>query len=287
MTIDKQTDPLVAVARRTRSGDLWRMGPHLLLCGDSTDPDTVLRLMDGEVADLVVTDPPYGVSYVGKPTLRRPIANDSLTNERLRSLLIGAFASWPLKSGGSFYVCAPTGATQLEFRIALNDAGLQLRQSLAWVKHQFVISRSDYQNKHETILYGWKDGARHRFFGGRRQTTVWEHAKPHKSSWHPTAKPVALVSQAIENSSLPNEIIFDGFGGGGSVLIACEALGRKSCIIEIDPAYCDATMARWEEATGQSAVLIPSKPAFSRAPLKNSFAGERRRSRARSGEANP
>jgi len=156
------------------------------------------------------------------------------------------------------------------------------------VKHHFVISRSDYQNKHEAILYGWKEGAPHRFFGGRRQTTVWEHDKPHKSPWHPTAKPVSLVSRAIENSSMPGELIFDGFGGGGSVLIACEALGRRCRMIEIDPAYCDATVARWEELTGQSAVLLPlSTTRFSRAPLKNSYAGESRRSRARSGEANP
>ena len=264
------------------------MGPHRLLCGDSTDPDTVLRLMDGEVADLVVTDPPYGVSYVGRRTLRRPIANDSLTGERLRSLLIRAIASWPLKPGGSFYVCAPTGPTLLEFRIALDTAGLQLRQSLAWVKHHFVLSRSDYQNKHEAILYGWKDGAPHRFFGGRRQTTVWEHAKPHKSPWHPTAKPVPLVSRAIENSSMPGEIVFDGFGGGGSVLIACQALGRRCRMVEIDQAYCDTTVGRWEATTGQSAILLPAHTRLSpRSPLRNSYGGESRWSRARSGEANP
>jgi len=232
----------------TKLGDLWILGQHRLICGDSTDPSVVSRLMDGDVADLVVTDPPYGVSYTGKKTIRLPIMNDTLTGIKLQRFLTASFRVLPLKPGGAFYVCAPSGTNQTAFRLALTDAGLDLKQALVWVKHHFVVGRSDYQNKHESILYGWKPGSGHYFVPDRKQTTVWEFKKPHRSPHHPTAKPVPLVARAIDNSSRSGEIVFDGFGGGGAVLVACEALGRQCRMVEIDPAYCDVTVSRWQEA---------------------------------------
>lgn len=252
---------LVPFAGRSAPGTLWALGQHRMLCGDCSDPVAVSRLMAGENADLIVTDPPFGVAYVGKRTRRRPIRNDDLSGPDLRSLLAMAFRAVPLKPGGAFYVCAPAGQRQTDFRLALADAGLDLKQCLVWMKHHFVLSRQDYHAKHESILYGWKPGAPHYFVADRTQHTVWEFKKPQKSPLHPTAKPVPLVARAIANSSLPGETVFDGFGGAGSVLIGCEELGRRCRMVEIEPHYCDVAVARWEQLTGRKAVLLPHRSA--------------------------
>ena len=245
---------------RVRHGDLWQLGEHRLLCGDCTDPDAVTRLMlPGEEADLLLTDPPYGVQ-IG--TARKPgqrpafMEGDSLGEHGTYDLILRALKAAPLRPGGAFYLCSPAGSNETVFRLALRDAGLPLRQSLVWAKNHFTLSRQDYQWKHESILYGWKPGAPHHFGGGRAQTTVWEIPRPMKSPLHPTAKPLELMRRAVENSSQPGGMVYDGFGGSGSTLLACEAAGRRCRMLEVEPRYCDVVIRRWEKATGRHAERI-------------------------------
>jgi DNA modification methylase len=224
---------------------------HRLACADCTDVAAVARLMAGELADCMVTDPPYGVSYRGSRVRRARIANDTFTGERLRRFLAAAFVAAPLRPGGSFYVFAPGGPQHLQFRLALADAGLEVRQSLAWVKNHFVLGRADYHGRHENILYGWKPGPGRYFTPDRTQSTVWEFAKPQRSPLHPTTKPVPLLVRAILNSTRPGETVFDGFGGSGSTLMACEETGRRCRMVEIDPSYCAAIRDRWDAMAGR------------------------------------
>ena len=255
------------VLERVRSGELWQFGDHRLLCGDCTDIAVIARLMQSapedvgsslETADMLFLDPPYGVSY-GLPAHKavrkaQPIRGDNLGEYGTYDLLKQALQTAPLKSGGAFYVCSTGGANELLFRLALRDAGLPLKQSLVWVKHHFVLSRQDYHWKHETLLYGWKPGAAHCWNGGRTQTTVWEIPRPQKSALHPTMKPLQLVQKAIQNSSNVGEIVYDGFGGSGTTLLACEQTGRKCRMLEVEPHYCNVILQRWEEASGKTAV---------------------------------
>jgi DNA modification methylase len=249
-------------AARVRRGDLWQLGGHRLLCGDCTDQDAVARLMlPGEEADLLLTDPPYGVQFGSSrkrgqcPAL---MEGDALGEHGTYELLLRALRVAPLRQGGAFYVCSPAGNNETVFRLALRDAGLPLRQSIVWAKHHFTLSRQDYQWKHEVILYGWKPGMPHYFGGGRAQTTVWEIPRPLKNVQHPTMKPPELLKRTIENSSRLGEIVYDGFGGSGSTLLACEATGRYCRMLEIAPRYCDVILYRWEEATGRQANTISS-----------------------------
>jgi DNA modification methylase len=238
----------------SRRGDLWILGDHRLLCGDATDRDDVIRLMNGEEADLLVTDPPYGVEYVGKTKQALTIQNDRLGDNGTQALVAAALRGAPLKPGGSFYVCSPAGSSETVFRLALLDAGLELRQCLVWVKDQFVMGRQDYHWRHESILYGWKDGAAHRFVNDRTQDTVWEIDRPRRSAEHPTIKPIELVTRALRNSSRHGDLVLDLFGGSGTTLIACESLSRRGAMIELDPVYCDVAVARWEQFTGRTSV---------------------------------
>ena len=169
----------------------------------------------------------------------RPIVGDDLGEQGTYELLKRALLVAPLKPGGAFYVCSAGGTNETLFRLALRDAGLPMKQSIVWVKHHFVLGRSDFQWKHETLLYGWKPGAAHYFGGGRTQTTVWEYKRPIKSLHHPTMKPLPLVERAITLSSKEGEIVYDGFGGSGTTLLACEATGRTCRMMEIEPHYCD------------------------------------------------
>ena len=246
---------------RCKLGDLWQLGDHRMICGDSTHADTVARLMDGAIADLVFTDPPYGVAYAGGTgNLRTEIANDNLGDDQTQAFLIDAFTMWPLKKGGVFYICAPPGHHETAFRLAMRDAGFQLRQCLAWVKHRFVFGRSDYHYRHESILYGWRDGAAHYFVEDRTQDTVWEFDRPMASPDHPTVKPLGLVERAITNSSTKNQLVYDGFLGSGTTLIACERTNRTCYGLEIDPHYADVILKRWETETGKTAVLCNNEP---------------------------
>lgn len=270
----------------TKPGQLWQLGEHMLLCGDSTDPNQVQKAMQGRTASLVFTDPPYGVDYVGKTAEALTISNDNLGDEGTRRLVADAARAWPLRPGGVFYVCSPAGDQETAFRVALRDAGLTLRQCLVWVKQHFVMGRQDYHWRHESILYGWTEGAGHYFIDERTQdtawdearnitgmtkdelielvkeyrrkenTTVWPEDRPAASSLHPTMKPIALIQKAIRNSSLHTEIVFDGFGGSGSTLIAADSLDRKAVLIELDPRYCDVIRTRWETIRNDKSWLI-------------------------------
>ena len=188
-----------------------------------------------------------------------PSPGDDLGEQGTYDLLKRALLAAPLKPGGAFYVCSAGGSNETLFRLALRDAGLPMKQSIVWVKHHFVLGRSDFHWKHETLLYGWKPGAGHYFGGGRTQTTVWEHKRPNRSSLHPTMKPLPLVERAISLSSREDEIVYDGFGGSGTTLLACEATGRKCRMMEIEPHYCDVIVQRWEGATGKRAVRLAAQ----------------------------
>ena len=236
----------------TKPGDLWVLGGHRLLCGDSTKAEDVARLMGGERAAVVVTDPPYGVSYVGKTKDALEVHNDG--RETLRPLL---HASLSLAAGNSlpgacWYVAAPAGPQFHDFGSVLLELGVW-RQTLVWAKQSLVMGHSDYHYQHEAIFYGWTPGAGHKAPPDRKQTTLWTFDRPTASREHPTMKPVALFAKALENSSTVGSLVIDPFLGSGTTLIAAEQLGRKCYGIEISPAYCDVIVKRWENLTSNKA----------------------------------
>lgn len=255
---------------RTKKGDIWQLGEHRLMCGDSTVIADVEKLMAGEKADMVFTDPPYGVKYteknkylnsIGKPmAFPKAIDGDSQTPDELHSFLADVFKNIFSCSGDkvSYYITAPQGAQLLlVYFLALQESGFALKHMLIWNKNNHVLGLCDYHYKHEPILYGWKEKGTHVFYGGGQcKTTVWDFPKPQKNDLHPTMKPVALVSEALLNSSQSNDIVLDIFGGSGTTLIACEQLGRKARLMEIDPHYCDVIITRWESFTGKQAQLL-------------------------------
>ena len=249
--VDEEHEPICKL------GDIWQLGRHKLICGDSTDRATVERLMDGAKADLLLTDPPYNVAYQGKTKDKLQIENDEMSKEQFTDFLISAFevAKDILKEGSSFYIWHAS-RSQREFENALNEAGLEVKQQLIWVKNSMVLGRQDYQWRHEPCFYGWKDGAAHNWYSDRKQTSVLEFDRPTANKDHPTMKPIALISYEIKNSSKKDGIVFDGFGGSGSTLIACEQLNRVCYMAELDPKYCDVIIKRWENLTGQKAVKI-------------------------------
>ncbi len=242
----------------TQPGDVWTLGRHRLLCGDATSGEDVSRLMGGDLAALVFTDPPYGVAYEGGTPDHLTIANDDLDDPAFHAFLRAAFTNMLVvtRPGGAIYACH-ADSRGLVVRQAFVEAGWLLKQSLVWVKQSLVLGRQDYQWRHEPILYGWKPGAAHYFVPDRTQTTVWEIDRPARSTEHPTMKPVALVATAVANSSRPGEIVLDPFGGSGSTLIACEQFGRSARLLELDPRYCDVIVQRWEQATGRTAIREP------------------------------
>lgn len=247
---------------RTSTGDVWQLGDHRLFVGDSCNAANLTQLMGDDLADLVFTDPPYGVSYEGAAGT---IANDDLTGSKLQDFLeqaldvAGSFSH----QGAPIYCCHSDGMG-LEFRQAARLAGWEIRQSIVWVKQILVLGRQDYQWRHEPILYGWKPGAAHRWYGGRAEdtvwelqpdhlTTVWKIDRPARSPDHPTTKPVELIKRAIVNSSRVGDIVLDSFGGSGSTLIACEVTGRRARLVELSPRYADVILRRWEAHTGGTA----------------------------------
>ena len=234
-------------------GDLWALGRHRLICGDSTDPAAVERVTGGDSVDLVWSDPAYGVNYSGKTAAALTIANDDLGPDGTRELVAAALKLTPLKPGGSFYIAAPAGPLHLEFLLALREADFPVHQTVVWCKDRFVLGRSDYHYRHEPILYGWRDGAAHHFVDDRTQDSVWEIARPSRSDVHPTMKPVELVERAIRNSSRPGERVYDAFTGSGTTLIAAELTDRVGLAIELDPVYAQVALERWQALTGQSA----------------------------------
>lgn len=254
---DENTEPpAVAI---TKPGDVWIMGQHRLLCGDATKLDDFQKLMDRDRADAVWTDPPYNVDYEGKTQDRLKIDNDKMGNEDFRAFLKKAFTNMAqfTKAGGAAYV-AHADTEGVNFRTAFTESGFLLKQCLVWVKNAFVMGRQDYHWRHEPILYGWKEGAAHEWFGDRSQSTVLEFNRPQRNGEHPTMKPVELVEYCLENSCPRGGIVLDPFAGAGSTLVACELGGRRARLLEIAPGYCDVIVARWEKLTGQKAVLAPS-----------------------------
>lgn len=244
--------------QRVKRGEIWVLGEHRLMCGDSTKPEDMRKLLGGGEADLWLTDPPYNVAIVGKTKKHLTIENDSWANddefvEFLRKAFVTALDV--LKPGCAFYVWF--AQTQAEnFLAAADKAGMTIRQTLIWAKSTFSLGRQDYQWKHEPCLYGWKDGASHRWFSDRKQTTVLEFEKPARNAEYPTMKPVPLMAYEIRNSSRVGDTVLDSFGGSGSTLMACEQTGRKCVTMELDPHYCDVILKRWEDYTGQKAERI-------------------------------
>lgn len=238
----------------TKRGQLWALGPHLVLCGDATEADDVARVMAGKSADLLVTDPPYNVDYTGRAG---KIENDSMADENFRQFLVSAFglAFTALKPGAAFYIWH-ADSEGYNFRGAVRDCNERVRQCLIWKKHSLVLGRQDYQWQHEPCLYGWKEGARHGWFSDRKQTTVLDFNRPMRSDNHPTMKPVALIAYLIGNSTAPQNLVLDPFLGSGTTLVAAEQLGRTCRGIELSPRYVDVIIKRWENLTGRRAKLV-------------------------------
>ena len=246
---DPPADPI------TKTGDLWLLGDHRLFCGDSTKAEDVERLMDGKLADLMLTDPPYNVDYTGKTKDALKVANDSMADGDFRKFLIACFGAAfdALKPGASFYVFH-ADSEGYNFRGAIHDCQQKVRQCLVWVKDTLVMGRQDYQWQHEPCLYGWKDGASHGWYSDRKQTTLLRFDRPTRSEDHPTMKPVSMFAYLLGNSTAPHGLAYDPFLGSGTTLIAAEQLGRKCYGMEISPAYCDVVVRRWETLTGRKAI---------------------------------
>lgn len=244
---------------QVQSGDLFEIGPHRLLCGDCRNPDDVRRLMGREKADMVFTDPPYNVEIVGGTRDPRDkknyqsgnyIENDSMSDVEFDTFLFEAMQSLydAMSLGCVFYVCSPAGNTETQFRNAINKV-FTLRQCIVWVKQQFVFGRQDYHWRHESILYGWKEGAAHFFGEDHTQDTVWEIDRPMRSDKeHPTVKPVELPMRAIRNSSKEGYLVYDPFAGSGTTALAAHTLNRRSASVEIHPPYVAVTLERFEQA---------------------------------------
>ena len=271
-----------------KQGDIWRLGDHRLMCGDSTSETDMLALMGDDRADLWLTDPPYNVAVENSQGMT--IANDNLENSEFRRFLVGAFgaAKAVLADGCPFYIWFAS-KEHINFEGALNDNGLRVRQELVWNKNHFILGRAHYQWKHEPCLYGWKGDACRYFIGVRNRasviqdeeeinidkmkasemrallhkiyedripTTVVDCPRPTKDADHPTMKPVRLFGYQMQNSSKPGDIVLDSFGGSGTTIVAAEQLGRKGRLMELDPHYCDVIIARWEKFTGKKAEKI-------------------------------
>lgn len=246
------------VPKRAKVGDLWILGAHKLICGDSTDPKVIKKLMGKEKAAMVFTDPPYGVDYEGGVNdTRAKLENDALGYEGTRRLVCAAAEAWPVGPGAPFYVCAPGGQMETMFLIALQlDCKRTLfKQEIVWNKNRFVLGRQDYHWKHEALLYGWIDGAAHYFVADRTQSTVWDFDRPQASPEHPTMKPLPMVIKAITNSSKHGEVVFDGFAGSGQTIFAAMRTERVARCVELDRRHCDTIVRRWEDETGEEAVV--------------------------------
>ena len=255
---------------RAKKGDIWQLGEHRLLCGDSAVIADVEKLMAGEKADMVFTDPPYGVAIGDKNSAlnkfdkagkcKQNIANDNISLSDLYSLLVKAMTNCreSCKDSAVYYVTSPQGGELgLMMMMMMKEAGLPVRHMLIWEKNNatFSLGRLDYDYQHEPIFYTWTKSHKN-YWKGEFRTTIWKYDKPHKSDLHPTMKPVALVANCLRDGSAEHDIVLDLFGGSGTTLIACEQLGRKARLMEIDPKYCDVIITRWETLTGKQARLL-------------------------------
>ena len=254
---------------RVKLGEIWQLGEHRLMCGDSTDANSVALLMDGEKADMVFTDPPYGVSIGDKnKALNRVqkagrctenIANDNISVDDLYPILVKAMTNCRenCKDCACYYVTSPQGGELSLMMIMMKDAGLPVRHMLIWEKNSatFSLGRLDYDYQHEPIFYTWTKSHKN-YRNGEFRTTIWKYDKPRKCDLHPTMKPVELVENCMMDASVEGDIVLDMFGGSGTTMIAAEQLGRKARLMELDPHYCDVIIARWEKLTGKEAVKV-------------------------------
>lgn len=278
---------------KSRVGQVYKLGRHRLIVGDSTDQAVIDKLMDGAEADLLITDPPYNVDYTGKTKDALKIKNDKMSDSHFRQFLVDALSACNkvMKPGAAFYIWH-ADSEGFNFRGACHDIGWTVRQCIIWNKNIMVLGRQDYQWKHEPCLYGWKEGAGHYFVDDRKQTTVLEDAKsldfksmkkpeliqlleeifadkistsvlnekkPAASEFHPTMKPLKLIGRLVKNSSKPGDKVLDSFGGSGSTLMVCEQLNRTCYTCELDPKYADVIIERWEQYTGEKAELVITK----------------------------
>ena len=226
-------------------GDLFEIGPHRLLCGDSTQTDTFAKLFGEQLADLVVTDPPYNVAYEGKTKNKLTIENDKQTDSNFYQFLYDFYTALGsyTKAGGAWYVWH-ADSEGANFRRAMSDAGIMVKQCLIWLKNSMVMGRQDYHWKHEPCLYGWKEGAAHGWYSDRKQTTILQFDRPQRNAEHPTMKPIPLFAYQIGNSSKQGDIVADGFGGSGTTMVACHQMNRKAFLVEFDPKYCQVIVDR-------------------------------------------
>lgn len=270
---------------KTELGQVWQLGPHRLVCGDALDPQVVATALNGERADCVFTDPPYNVAYEGGTKDKLTIQNDDMSDGEFSEFLFKFYkaALDNTKDGGPIYVCHADGSS-VAFRNSMTKAGWLLKQVLIWVKDSLVLSRQDYNWQHEPIIYGWKPGAAHPWYGPFTNTTVldtpkeeWSKLKkdelldfltaafdtstivrekrPRRNDLHPTMKPIGLIAKLLKNSCVAGDIVLDPFAGSGSTLVTCEQLGLRAAVVELDPRYCDVIIQRWENLTGQKAEL--------------------------------
>ena len=245
---------------KAKLGDIYQLGRHRLMCGDSTNVEDVEKLMNGSQADLLLTDPPYNVDYEGKTKEALKIENDHMGDDSFYQFLYDIFtnAYAVMKDGASFYVWYASKEV-VNFTKSITEAGLTVKQELIWNKNSMVMGRQDYQWKHEPCLYGWKETASHNWYSDRKQTTVIDIDRPTRNSLHPTMKPIPLFDYLIKNSSKKGDVILDLFMGSGTTLMACEQNDRVSYGMEFDPRYVDVIVERWEQFTGEKAVRIDSE----------------------------
>ena len=234
----------------SKAGDLWMLGEHRLLCGDSTKPETYELLMNGKKAQLVVTDPPYNVDYKGTAG---KIKNDKMAEDQFEQFLLAAYSQMyeSMTDDASIYVFH-SDSHGLAFRKAFEEAGFYLSGCCIWKKQSLVLGRSPYQWQHEPVLFGWKKKGKHQWYTGRKESTIWEFDKPKKNADHPTMKPVALVAYPIMNSTMTGCLVLDPFGGSGSTLIACEQTGRTCYTVELDEKFCDVIVKRYIDQVGSA-----------------------------------
>lgn len=248
----------------SKLGDVWVLGGHRLMCGDSTSIDDMEKLTAGQKVDVWLTDPPYNVAYEGGTKEKLTIKNDSMGDDQFRQFLRDAYvaADAVMKAGAVFYIWH-SDSEGYNFRGAAKDAGWTVRQCLIWKKSSLVMGRQDYHWKHEPCLYGWKEGSAHLWAADRKQTTILEFDKPSRNGEHPTMKPVALFEYQLLNNTKGGDIVLDSFGGSGTTMIAAEKNGRLSRLMELDPKYCDVIVKRWQEFTGKAATLEGDGRTFS------------------------
>jgi len=258
---DPDEAPEVVVHALSRRGDVFQIGPHRVMCGSSTEPADMAKLMGGVKADMVFTDPPYNVAYTGKTKDALTIQNDKMGAGDFRAFLLAAYRGMVtnMKSGAAIYVCFPPGRDGIPFQTCADESGIKIQVFIAWVKNSLVLGRFDYHCQHESILYGWLEGAAHSWHGDRKQTTVWEIDRPSRNAEHPTMKPIALIEKALGNSSKEEDIVLDSFGGSGSTMVAAHGLNRVGYLMELDERYVDVIVLRMRKLFPDLPVTVNGK----------------------------